>query len=89
MEIHICSPKLMSWSVRRFKCPNCGKRKMLFEYCEWYGASVGCLHCGDQWNDGELSPRPFARGWRERSVAELQKRLTMLAVDGAKSRWMN
>lgn len=80
MSIHICSPKLQKWEVRHYKCPNCGKRKMLVEYFEWYGASVSCLNCGDEWHDGELSPRSFARGWRERAVEQLQKRLTLLAL---------
>ena len=56
---------------------------MLVEYYEWYGASVSCLRCGDQWNDGELSMRPLARGWRKRNIAEFEKRLTSLALDAA------
>jgi len=52
---------------------------MLCETFEWYDALVSCLNCGDQWSGGERLERPFASGWRERSVAQLERHLTTLA----------
>jgi len=81
--IHVCSPKMKKWELRRFKCPNCGKRRMLVRYYEWYGASMSCMRCGDEWHDGELSPRPFARGWRKEAIRLLEIRLSRLQTEAA------
>jgi hypothetical protein len=34
----------------------------------WYGETTYCLSCGERWEDGERSERPFRRGWREESL---------------------
>lgn len=78
MTIHICSPKPTGWKVRHFKCPTCGKRRMLVEHYEWYEPTIACLNCGDEWHGAELSPRPFARGWRKRAVEQVNNRLAAL-----------
>jgi len=51
-------------------CPTCGEKADAFEWFqEWYGWHSTCLKCGDQWQDGELCPRPFRRGWRRENIA--------------------
>jgi len=35
---------------------------------------ITCLRCGENWQDQEMSPRPFEPGWRKKSV-EAAKRL--------------
>lgn len=52
-------------------CPICkAKRRMLVEDEAWYGPTVTCCHCGDSWQDGELSFRPARRGWRKEAAAK-------------------
>lgn len=35
----------------------------------WHPATVWC-ECGDRWSGGELLPRPFTPGWRQRAQHE-------------------
>jgi len=44
-------------------------RRMLGEFAAYYGWTITCLGCGDRWMDGERGERPFARGWRQESIA--------------------
>ena len=67
--MHISRPRWTEWSKRRGMCPCClSRRTMVGLYQEWYGWMVTCLGCGDRWNDGELMPRPFCRGWRQDNI---------------------
>jgi ribosomal protein S27E len=77
--VHICAPQVESWMIRRWKCPTCGKRRMLVEMFEWYPATVSCLNCGDVWHEGERAPRPFYRNWRAEAVEELKRHLKHLS----------
>jgi hypothetical protein len=53
------------------RCPICKtRRRMLVEDEVWYGTTVTCCHCGDSWQDGELSLRPARRGWRKEASAK-------------------
>jgi hypothetical protein len=72
--VHICAPPVTRRRIVGMDCPCCGKwtRVMQFFY-EWYGASCTCLRCGDRWSDGERLERPFARGWRAKSIADAKK----------------
>jgi hypothetical protein len=36
----------------------------------WYSPTAMCTRCGEKWSDGELAPRPFARGWRRKQQAK-------------------
>ena len=36
----------------------------------WYGADTTCVECGDRWCSEGVYPRPFVRGWRQKSIAE-------------------
>lgn len=49
-------------------------REMLAEHEEWYGWTLTCLTCGDSWQDGQRSERPFERGWRKRVVTSARAR---------------
>lgn len=66
--------------VRRrvMECPICTTRKRFVETWggAWYGSTLTCLGCGDQWQDGELGYRPFQRGWREKSKARAREKWT-------------
>lgn len=68
--VHIHAPLPLAAAVLTERCPVCEKRtRHLVSMYAWYGDSHKCLNCGDEWRDGELMSRPFARGWRERSIA--------------------
>ena len=48
----------------------------MFVACyEWYGAAVTCAGCGERWEDGCRTERPFYRNWRrdmrERAIRDL------------------
>lgn len=61
-------------SVRRHYCPTCEKRTTFYGlFQDWYGWLITCLTCGDRWQDGEMLPRPFERGWREKSVERAKR----------------
>lgn len=76
LRVHICAPPLLELRVIRATCwGRCQRRRyLLVESYEWYGPTVTCLRCGDQWSDGEMLPRPFAPRWREKSVERAKRR---------------
>jgi hypothetical protein len=53
---------------------------MIASYYEWHGASVGCAGCGEWWHDGEQQERPFAQGWRRRSIERIRNQLAAIGV---------
>jgi len=66
--LHIHAPQPDAFGIRRSHCPTCERRTfMLWRHTPWYGTDHTCLRCGEQWQDGERSERPFAPRWRERS----------------------
>lgn len=72
--------------VRRLKCPTCEKRTKFFGRFEaWYGWLITCLSCGDQWQDGEMLPRPFERGWRTKSVKRAKRALREWIAKGGEA----
>jgi hypothetical protein len=78
-ELHISFGRVDRWRLVRDKCPLCEMRtRKLATFQEWYGWHITCLVCGDSWQDGELMPRPFKRGWRHESVAEAEALLKRL-----------
>lgn len=69
MTVHIKFTKFTKRKVAEQDCPTCkSKQEFLCEFENWYGWTTTCLNCGDRWQDGELCPRPFFRGWRKQSV---------------------
>lgn len=68
--VHICAPPTFNHRTITY-CPVCEcRRRMLVEDGAWWGFTITCLTCGDRWGEDGRMPRPFARGWRERSVAK-------------------
>ena len=75
-DVHICVRRIALRKVNRRRCPTCARRtRQLCEFEEWYGWTLTCLSCGDAWTDGEMLPRPFAPGWREKSIAAAKTRV--------------
>lgn len=76
LRVHICAPPLLELRVIRATCwGRCQRRRyLLVESYEWYGPTVTCLRCGDQWSDGELLPRPFAPHWRQKNVERAKQK---------------
>lgn len=84
MNVIICRPN--TFLTRRIAyCPNCRtKRRMVDAYAVWYGTTRSCCGCGDSWDDGELRPRPFKRGWRTEAIARAKAKWdASQAFDGA------
>lgn len=80
--IHINWTRFSKTQCKLVICPNCSckdynnpKRRCLCEFQEWYGWHITCLKCGESWQDGEMLPRPFCRGWREERIINAKKRL--------------
>lgn len=79
MNVHIYAPPTTSERARILPCPTCKqRRKMLVLTYEWHGAFITCTGCGEQWSDGEMCPRPFARGWRQKSIDRAKRQLRKL-----------
>ncbi len=74
-KVHIYAPPVTRRFVLAKTCPDCGKRtRMLGWAYEWHGATVVCLRCGREWQDGEWMPLPFMRGARAHNIAEAKDR---------------
>ncbi|PXX41134.1 hypothetical protein NA66_1001744 [Burkholderia pyrrocinia] len=79
--IHIHAPKPFEESCQCNFCPTCQRmRRMFVSYYEWYGARMICAGCGDQWDDGEMCPRPFERGWRKSMIQFAIRNLARIGV---------
>lgn len=73
--IHIHAPQATERAIRRIACPTCSKpRYMASWFTPWYGWDITCLKCGDRWQDGEMSERPFERAWRSKSIRAARAR---------------
>lgn len=73
--VHIYAPPATSRFVLAMTCPDCGKRtRMLGWDYEWHGATVVCLRCGREWQDGEWMALPFMRGARQHNIYEAKAR---------------
>ena len=79
-HVHIhCPPTTLFCGVN--ECPTCQRqRRMLGAFAEWYGTTWTCAGCGDSWADGEQLERPFARGWRQRSIRHARRQLATIGV---------
>ena len=71
----ICGAKYLEIKQPVVHCETCGvNRRMLFRMEAWRGGFWTCLSCGENYNPEEgRMERPFARGWRRRSVAEAKR----------------
>jgi len=80
-DVIICFSHFDEQKIMMHDCPTCkSEQQFLAEHEPWYGWSLTCLNCGDQWNDGELSERPFARGWRQRAIDHAKQRIEKLGL---------
>ncbi len=78
--VHINRPEV-ELSCQLNDCPTCERpRRMFGSFAEWYGTTWTCAGCGDQWSDGERHERPFAPGWRRRSVEYARKQLASIGA---------
>lgn len=69
MTIILCRPATL-WVRSVGHCWNCEQRRRIVGFDQtWYGITWTCCRCGDGWSNGETTPRPFARGWRQKSIA--------------------
>jgi len=69
----VCRPA--TFLLRRIaNCPVCERpRQFAGSDAAWYGTTWSCCGCGDSWTDGEMHPRPFARGWRKKAITEARR----------------
>lgn len=69
--VHIHSPQTDDFGIWRHNCPTCERRTyQVWRHTPWYGSDVTCMRCGEAWQDGVRSERPFAPRWRERRKSE-------------------
>jgi hypothetical protein len=79
--IHLKFTRYSETRVGVVWCPTCERlRRMLCRFEVWYGWSVTCCGCGEQWEDGEQSERPFMRGWRRKNIEEARAILAGVGV---------
>jgi hypothetical protein len=64
-----------TYTRRVLHCVTCKRlrRVVSLERSLWYAPILTCLGCGDSWSDGEMMPRPFARGWRAKAVEKAKR----------------
>ena len=64
----VCGPPPGVYHRRILHCPVCERsRRHIIQWDgAWYGSTIYCA-CGDRWQDGEMAPRPFERGWRKKA----------------------
>lgn len=78
-RVHICYARPVCRDVRTWDCPVCEQpAPAVTEFFEWYGATTTCIGCGDVWHADDApyrAPRPFARGWRKKSIQAALARL--------------
>lgn len=73
VSLLICRPTTVTFRAVR-ECPTCKcRRRFVGLAAVWYGTLWTCCACGDAWGDGERLERPFARGWRKRSIDEARR----------------
>lgn len=77
----VCMPTIKERRVRVMKCPTCKRRRRF--YCwfqEWYGWHMTCTGCGEQWQDGEMCPRPFAPRWRKENISRAKSNIKEMGL---------
>lgn len=65
-NVIVCGPPRGVYYRSIGSCPACERRHRFIT--RWDGAWYGTTEygsCGDRWQDGEMAPRPFERGWRK------------------------
>ncbi len=68
-----CTPRYRDYKAV-YRCPTCECRtEHVYRDERWYGTTVMCTRCGDNWQDGELGPRPFYPRWRRDRVRKYRR----------------
>ena len=82
-HVHIYAPVSTRKRIIAGVCPTCARwTRFIGLFYEWYGWHETCLRCGDQWSDGELLERPFARGWRQCSIDAAKEHYRAALAEG-------
>lgn len=73
-EAVVCSSPRGIYKRLMRECWTCEKetRFVALWHGGYYGVSIHCLECGDQWMDGERAERPFYRYWKRDRIREHQ-----------------
>ena len=73
-DLHIHRVGYMKVERRPKYCPTCEKEAdslIATPDNPHYPPEETCLECGDRWwGNGDMMPRPFLRGWREKSKSD-------------------
>ncbi|MBR8182159.1 hypothetical protein KDW54_07090 [Burkholderia ambifaria] len=79
--VHIHAPEPVEERCQVDFCPTCERpRRMFISYFEWYGATVTCAGCGEEWQDGYRSERPLMPGWRKQNIQRAIRNLARIGV---------
>ena len=79
LHIHAPEPDVRECVV--IDCPTCERQRRAYAaHTPWYGWDITCAGCGDQWQDGEMSERPFAPGWRRKNIEYARRKLSAIGV---------
>lgn len=73
MSVIICGPPRGVYRRSILHCYECDRRHRFI--VRWDGAWYGTTEygsCGDSWQDGILSSRPFRRGWRKEAQRQFR-----------------
>lgn len=79
--VHIHAPAPVEECCQVNLCPTCERpRRMFVQYFEWYGPSVTCAGCGEEWQHGYQCERPLMRGWRKKNIQYAIRNLERIGV---------
>lgn len=81
VSLHINWTRYSKTHCAVIDCPVCQRpRRMLCRFQDWYGTTVTCTGCGDQWTDGERHDRPFYPGWRKDHIRYAREVLATIGI---------
>jgi hypothetical protein len=81
LSLHVNFVRHIIAMLHRIDCPTCKKKTYATAfYQEWYGWDTTCLRCGEEWQDGKMSERPFERGWRTKRIIAAKKHYRAMTV---------
>lgn len=71
--LHVHAPRGETRRSRSY-CPTCETTtRFVITTYEWYEPSSICCEYSDSWQGAEMTQRPFARGWRKRSMSRAER----------------
>jgi hypothetical protein len=72
VKVNMADDRFLRKRIQRCPIDEC-MTEMAVRYEAYYGVTTYCCKCGDWWQDGELCPRPFARGWRKAQAKRFRR----------------